>query len=326
MKIIAFEVREDERDYFERFSKEYGWEVKLVTDKLTLDNVELARGYNGVTTLGWSQITAELQDKLLAMGISCCATRTVGYDHMDVKHAREAGFKLCNANYPPTGVADYTIMLILMALRNYKQALWRGQVNDYSLQGLRGREMHDLTIGIVGTGRIGKKVIDNLTGFGCRILAYDVYQDSAVAGKADYVDLDTIYRECDVISLHTPLIESTAYMINCESLEKMKDGVVLINCARGELMDVEALIWGIESKKIGALALDVIEGERGIYHQDRRTDILQNKNMAYLRQFPNVIMTQHLAFYTDIAVINMVRCAFEGIKHFVAGEPCETEV
>jgi D-lactate dehydrogenase len=326
LKVIAFEVREDEKEYFARFSREYGWEVKLVADKLSPDNVEQARGYDGVTVLGWSQITAELQDRLLAMGISCCATRTVGYDHIDVKHAHEVGFKVCNANYPPTGVADYTVMLILMALRNYKQALWRGQVNDYSLKGLRGREMHDLTIGIVGTGRIGRTVIDYLAGFGCRILAYDVYQDSAVAKKAEYVDLAAIYKECDVISLHTPLMESTSYMINRDSLDCMKDGVVLINCARGELMDVEALIWGIESKKIGALALDVIEGESGIYHQDRRTDILQNKNMAYLRQFPNVVMTQHLAFYTDTAVINMVRCAFEGIGRFVAGEPCETEV
>jgi lactate dehydrogenase-like 2-hydroxyacid dehydrogenase len=326
LKVIAYEVREDEKEFFAKFSEEYGWEVKLVPDNLSPDNVELARGYDGVTVLGRSLVTAGIQDRLLAMGISCCATRTVGYDHMDVKHAREVGFKLCNANYPPTGVADYTIMLILMALRNYKQALWRGQVNDYSLRGLRGREMHDLTIGIVGTGRIGRKVIDNLTGFGCKILAYDVYQDSAVAGKAQYVDLATIYKECDVISLHTPLMESTMYMINRQSLELMKDGVVLINCARGELMDVKALIWGIESKKIGALALDVIEGESGIYHQDRRTDILQNKNMAYLRQFPNVVMTQHLAFYTDIAVINMVQCAFEGIKSFAAGQPCPTEV
>ena len=326
MKLIAFEVRDDEREIFGQLSAEFGWETELVEEILSLDNVERARGYDGVTILGHSLLTAEIQDKLMEMGISCCSTRTVGYDHIDVQYARRTGLRICNSDYPPTGVADYTVMLMLMVLRHYKQALWRGQVNDYSLKGLRGREIHDLTIGIVGTGRIGKAVIQNLSGFGSRILAYDVFQDPAVAEKAQYVDLETIYRECDVISLHTPLNDSTMYMINRDTLARMKDGVVLVNCARGELMHVEALIWGIENHKIGALALDVIEGESGIYHRDRRTDILQNKNMAYLRQFPNTVMTQHLAFYTDTAVASMVRCAFEGIASFTAGQPCRTEI
>jgi D-lactate dehydrogenase len=326
LKLIAFEVRDDEKELFRQLSSEFSCEVKLVEDVLSFENVGLVKGFDGVSILGHSLLTTELQDKLMELGIPCCSTRTVGYNHIDVKHAHKIGLRLCNSDYPPTGVADYTIMLMLMVLRHYKQALWRGQVNDYSLHGLRGREMHDLTIGIVGTGRIGKAVISNLTGFGCKLLAYDVYQDQAVAEKAQYVELETIYKECDVISLHTPLNDSTMYMINRDSLELMKDGVVLVNCARGELMDVEALIWGIESKKIGALALDVIEGESGIYHRDRRTDILQNKNMAYLRQFPNTVMTQHLAFYTDIAVASMVRCAFEGIGSFLAGQPCRTEI
>lgn len=326
MKILAFEVRDDEKESFEIFSKEFDCEIKCIQEALSFENIDLVKGYDGITVLAGRRITAEVQDALMKRGISYCATRTIGYDHFDVEYAHQVGFKICNSNYPPNGVADYTIMFILLALRHYKQALWRGQVNDYSLAGLKGREMRNLTIGIIGTGRIGKAVIENLTGFGSRILAYDVYQDRSLKNKAVYVELETIYRESDIISLHTPLIESTYYMINRETLERMKDGVILVNCARGELMDVEALIWGIENRKIGALALDVIEGESGIYHQDRRTDILQNKNMAYLRQFPNVIMTQHLAFYTDTAVISMVRCAVEGLKAFITGQQCKTEV
>ncbi len=326
MRILAFEVRDDERESFEKFSKEFNCEITCIPEALSYENIDMVKGYDGITVLAGCRITAEIQEALLERGISSCATRTIGYDHFDVEHAHKTGFRICNSNYPPNGVADYTVMFILMALRHYKQALWRGHVNDYSLKGLKGREMRELTIGVIGTGRIGKAVIENLTGFGCRILAYDVYRDKSLEGKAVYTDLDTIYRECDVISLHTPLMESTYYMINRNTLENMKDGVILVNCARGELMDVEALVWGIESRKIGALALDVIEGEGGIYHEDRRTDILQNKNMAYLRQFPNVIMTQHVAFYTDTAVISMVRCAVEGLKAFASGQQCRTEV
>jgi D-lactate dehydrogenase len=141
---------------------------------------------------------------------------------------------------------------------------------------------------------------------------------------AEYTDLDTIINSCDVISLHTPLLESTYHMIDKDKISKMKNSVVLINCARGELMDINALIEGIESQKIGALALDVIEGEEGIYHEDKRIDIIRNQKIAYLRQFPNVIMTQHMAFYTDVAVESMVKCAIESLCDFVKNGTCAT--
>lgn len=234
--------------------------------------------------------------------------------------------KIANSNYPPTGVADYTVMLILMSLRHYKQAMWRGHVNDYSLSGLMGRELHELKVGIIGTGRIGQSVIKNLYGFGCKLLAYDMYENEEVKKYAEYTDLDTIISSCDVISIHTPLIDSTYHLIDQEKINRMKNGVVLVNCARGELMDIDALIDGIESQKISALALDVIEGEDGIYHEDKRSDIISNQKMAYLRQFPNVIMTQHMAFYTDIAVESMVKCSVQAINDFIENGTCITRI
>ncbi|OPJ58560.1 D-isomer specific 2-hydroxyacid dehydrogenase family protein [Clostridium oryzae] len=326
MKIYAYEVREDEQEYLEKIAKKLKVEIMYTTDTLNMETIDNASAYDGITTLGQSKISDQVLDELKKRNILYCATRTIGYNHIDINHAKEIGIKVCNANYDPNGVADYTVMLILMSIRRYKQALWRGQVNDYSLIGLQGKEMRNLTIGIIGTGRIGNAVIKNLTGFGCRILAYDAFQNDKTKEYAQYVGLDILYKESDVISIHTPLLDSTYHMINTDTLGKMKDGVVLINCARGELMDNKALIYGIESKKIGALALDVVEREEGIYHHDRRVDIIKNQEMAYLRQFPNVIMTQHMAFYTDAAVKSMVECAVIGLNDLFVKGTCNTEI
>ena len=247
------------------------------------------------------------------LGVKCVSTRTIGSDHIDLEAARELGILVCNANYAPDSVADFTIMMMLMCLRQYKQAFWRGYVNDFALAGLEGRNLSAMTVGVMGTGRIGHRVIQDLQGFGCRILAYDVYQNAEVAKLAEYTDLDTLYKESDIITLHMPLLPSTHHIINQESIAKMKKGVILVNCARGGLTDTEALIEGIESMQIGALGMDTAEGEEGIIHCDRRSDIIANRNWFYLHQFRNVIMTQHMAFYTEQAVDSMVQCGIEGI-------------
>lgn len=254
------------------------------------------------------------------------STRTVGYNHIDLVRARELGIRVCNASYAPNGVADFTVMMILMCLRHYKQAMWRGQVNDFSLQGLQGREMKDLTVGIIGSGKIGAQVIRNLSGFGCRMVVYDIRKNPAVEDLVEYVDMDTLLAQSDVISLHMPLLESNRHMINRETIAKMKDGVILINCSRGELMDIDALVEGVESQKIGALGMDTSEGEEGIVHEDHRVDILSNRNWFYLHQFRNVIMTQHMAFYTDAAVTSMVACGIRGIWEMASGKDCATEL
>lgn len=326
MKICAYEVREDERKSFEDIARQTETEVNLHVEVPSVETATLAQGCEGVTILGQGDINAALLDLWADMGVKYLSTRTIGFNHIDLAHAAKRGIKVCNASYPPSGVADFTLMLMLMCLRNYKQALWRGQVNDFSLMGLEGRELGDLTVGVMGTGRIGQAVMQRLSGFGCKILAYDPYPDEKVREYAEYVDMDTLYARSDVITLHMPLIDATRHLINKESLTKMKDGVVIINCARGELADVDALIKGIERGKIGALGLDVVEFEEGITHVDHRIDILANRHMAYLRQFRNVVMTQHMAFYTDTAVYSMVCCGVQGIVEMKQTGSCSTEL
>ena len=291
-------------------------ELVITGEPLTGETLELAEGAAGVTTLGQSVINEDNCRQVHQMGVTGYSTRSVGYNHVDLEAAKKYGIRVSNASYSPHGVAEYTVMMILMSLRKYKPALYRINVNDYSLDGLVGGELCEMTVGIIGTGKIGETVIRNLAGFGCRIYAYDIYEKEEVKKYAVYRDLDTIYKECDIISLHTPLMDSTYHMIDRDAVKKMKKGVILVNCARGELMDIEAVTRGVEDEKIGAVALDVFENENGIYHHDRRTEIIKNRDMAYLRQFPNVIMTQHMAFYTRQAVDSMVKCGVESLAAF----------
>ena len=288
------------------------------------DNADLTEGCEGVSFLGQGLIDRALLEQYHRNGVRFLSTRTIGYNHIDLAAAEELGIKVCNANYAPNGVADFTVMMILMCLRNYKQAFWRGYVNDFSLQGLMGRNMNSLTVGVMGTGRIGRQVLKNLSGFGCRMIAYDVYQNEEAAAIAEYVSMEELFAQSDIITLHMPLIPETFHIIGHKEIAAMKDGVILVNCARGELIDTKALVEGIETEKIGALGMDTAEGEEGIIHRDRRTDIIANRDWFYLHQFRNVIMTQHMAFYTAEAIESMVKCGIEGILSMKETGTCPT--
>lgn len=329
MKIKVFELRDDERAAYDRVVGELpaGCEVAWSADTLTSATLDMLDGAEGVVIVNKSPLDADMLRELHDRGVRYVATRSIGFNHIDIDAAKELGIHVCNTTYPPYGVAEFAVMLMLMALRNYKPAMWRQQVNDYSLAGLRGRELRTLTVGVMGTGRIGRAVIDYLRGFGCKILAYDPFPSEELAARGDvtYVGLDELYAQSDLVTVHIPLMESTRGIIDCEAIAKMRDGVVLVNVSRGELMDVDALVEGIESEKIGALAMDVFPEEDGIYHVSRTRDILANRNMAYLRQFPNVILTQHIAFYTDIDVDSMVEQGIRGILAMATGE-CPTEL
>lgn len=326
MRIMVYEAREDERMELARQADKLGISLEISSEVPTAENAASASGCEGVSVLGQGKIDQPLLDTWYDMGIRYLSTRTVGYDHIDLVRAKELGIRVCSASYAPNGVADFTVMLLLMCLRHYKQAMWRGQVNDFSLNGLQGREMKDLTIGVIGTGKIGAQVIRNLSGFGCRIIAYDLRKNPAVEELVSYVDFDTLLAQADAITLHMPLLDSNRHIINRDSISRMKESVVIINCSRGELADIEALVEGIESQKIGALGMDTCEGDEGIVHADHRVDILTNRNWFYLHQFRNVVMTQHMAFYTDAAVASMVECGIRGIWELANGIPCETEL
>ena len=320
MKVTVYNCREfDEKELFLRYEKELGIELVLCADAPTLENVHLTKGSECVDIIT-SKITRELLEAFHNNGVKYLTTRTIGYDHIDLEAAKEFGIKVGNAPYGPNGVADYTVMLILMSIRKMKRIMERTNIQDYTLAGIQGRELKDLTVGVIGTGRIGRTVIQNLSGFGCKMLAYDLYEQEEVKQYAEYVTLDKLFAQADVITLHTPLTEQNYHIIDAKSIATMKDGVVIINTARGALIDSEALICAIESGKIGAAGLDVVENEFGLYYYDHKSDILNNRELAILRGFPNVTVSHHMAFYTDNCVETVVRDSLLSCKLFAEGQ------
>lgn len=326
MQVTVYNCRPfDEKELFVKYAAELGIELVLCGDAPDTDNVSLCRGSRCADV-----ITSKIDGPLLAAfqenGIEYLSTRTIGYDHIDLEAARACGIKVGNAPYGPAGVADYTVMLILMSIRKMGAILGRTALQDYTLAGLNGRELRDLTVGVIGTGRIGETVIRDLSGFGCRILAHDLYEKEEVKKYADYVPLDTIWKEADVITLHTPLTEENHHLIDRASISRMKDGVVIVNTARGALIDSDALIEALENGKIGAAGLDVVENEFGLYYYDHKSDILKNRELALLRSFPNVTVSHHMAFYTRNYVETVVRDSLMSCKYFMEGRENPWEV
>lgn len=313
MKIVLFEVREDELNIIDALKEQYQLDMEIHREPLSLQRVEVLKGAAGISILAGTRLDADALDRIKAGGIRYISLRCIGMDHVDAAYAESIGLKLRAAAYPPNAVADFTVMLMLIALRKYKPALWRQNVNDYSLAGLQGKNMANMTVGILGTGKIGKQVIKNLSGFGCRLLAYNLVKEKDVEEYAEYVELDQLFKNSDILSIHIPLTTETEHIIDAKALNKMKDGVILVNTSRGELMNIQDMIEAVENQKIGALAMDVFENDLTIYHKNHSLDIIKNREMAYLRQFPNVILTQHMAFYTEESVESMVISGIESL-------------
>ena len=306
----------DELPCFEKYCPMYGVEYAWTSETPCLENLDIAEGYdviNIITTV----FDRAMIDKLHEMGIRCIATRTIGYDHIDHNYARSIGMGVINITYSPDTVADFTIMMMLMGLRKYKYMMQRAAVQDFSLEGKLGKEISKCTVGVIGTGRIGQTVIRDLLGFGCRIIAYDIHESDVVREFAEYVDLDTLYRESDIITLHVPATDENYHMINAEALAKMRPDVILINCARGTLVDEYALIEAVQAGRIGFAGLDVIENESGLYYFNRMGEPLGNLRLAILNSYPNVLITPHMAFYTDEAISNMAENSIIGVKNFM---------
>lgn len=326
MQVTVYSCRKfDEEELFHKYSGELGLKLVLCPDAPSLDNVHLTKGSKCVDILT-TVVDAKLLKAFKENGVEYVTTRTIGYDHIDTETAKTEGIHVGNAPYGPHGVADYAVMLILMSIRKMKRILERGGIQDYTLAGLQGRELKDMTVGVIGTGRIGQCVISNLSGFGCKILAYDLYEKEEVKKHAEYVTLDELFEKSDVITLHTPINESNHHLIGKDSIEKMKDGVVIVNTARGGLIDSKALIEGIVSGKIGAAGLDVVENEFALYYYDRKSDVLDNQDLMVLRGFPNVTVSHHMAFYTDDYLHTVIKDSLMSCKLFMSGEKNPWEV
>ena len=320
MRMFVFSMRTfDELPCFEKYCPKYGIEYDYTMETPCMDNLDLAKGYdvvNVITTVFDQPMLKKLHD----MGVKCIATRTIGYDHIDVDYAKSLGMGVIHISYSPNSVADYAIMMMLMGLRRMPHIMERANIQDYTLKGKIGRELPDCTVGVIGTGRIGRTVIRHLSGFGCKMLAYDLYENEEVKQYAEYTDLDTLLKSSDVITLHAPATDDNYHMIDAAAIEKMKQDVVIINCARGALMDTDALIDGIESGKVGFAGLDVVEHESGLYYFNRMGEPLHNPKLAILRSYSNVLVSPHTAFYTEEAVANMAENSIIGAMKYMNGE------
>lgn len=313
MKLFAYAMREfDEKDFFDKYSKEFGSEYGYSTAYPSPDNVELARGYDAISATP-CDLGADMLDRFYAVGVRYIATRSIGVDHIDLEHAKKLGMGVCHVSYAPETVADYSIMLMLMCCRNICHILERSKVQDYTLKGKMGKDICDCTIGVIGTGKIGRTVIKHLSTFGCRILAYDIYPNEECGKIAEYVSLDELYANSDIITLHSPATADNYHLLNDKAFDKMKKGVIIINTARGTLIDASALITAIEQGKVGHAALDVLEDENGLYYANRMGEPISNHDMAILRSFPNVILSPHTAFYTEKVVRDMAYKSIKGV-------------
>lgn len=327
MKILAYSHRDDETEFFKKFSKKYNVEVTLTSKEPNMETANLAKGFDCISIIT-TNISGDLLKKFKKNGVKFISTRTIGYDHIDIKKAEEIEMHVGNVNYSTDSVADYTIMMILMATRKMKLIMEKSSVQDFSLEGVQGRELHNLTVGVIGTGRIGKTVIKHLRGFECNILAYDIYQNNEIENlkalrnniQIKYTGFEDLIRYSDIITMHMPATEDNYHLINKETISRMKNNVFIINTSRGSLINTEDFIEAIENKKIGGAALDVIEKEAGLYYNDLKGQILRNNDLAILKSFPNVIVTPHTAFYTDQAVSDMVENSIKSCIAFMNGE------
>ena len=319
MKIFFYALREyDEKKYVEECAAQYGFDYDYTSEYPCLENLDLVKGCEGVAIIT-NPINAEMLDKMKELGVKYLTTRSIGYEHIDVAYADKIGIKVAHVTYAPESVADYTIMMMLIACRQMPYIMQKSAVQDFTLNGKIGKEISASTIGVLGTGNIGATVVKHLKGFGCRILMNDVYEKEELKEFGEYTDKETLIRESDIITLHVPALESNYHMIDADAISRMKDGVIIVNCARGSLIDSDAMIDALKSGKIGFAALDTIENEAGLYYLNRSGDLLDNPERAVLISFPNVYLTPHMAFYTERTIHDMIHNAVIGLLNFEKG-------
>jgi D-specific alpha-keto acid dehydrogenase len=302
MGITIYGCERDEAVLFQEMAPRFGVFPTITDAAVSETNVDLALGDRCISVGHKTQITNSALLALSQAGVRYVSTRSVGDNHIDVRYAKNLGISVETVAYSPDSVADFTLMLILMAVRNGKSTIVRAQIHDYRLNDVRGRELRDMTVGVIGTGRIGAAVIDRLRGFGCRVLAYD----SCPKTSTDYVILDELLQQSDVVTLHASLNSETHHLLSRQRLDQMKDGGFVINTGRGSLLDTEALLLALESGRLGGAALDVLEGEEGLFYADQRQRPIENQLLWRLQQLPNVLITPHTAYYTDHALSDTV--------------------
>ncbi|MBQ3707621.1 MAG: 2-hydroxyacid dehydrogenase [Clostridia bacterium] len=324
MKVAFYDTKEYDKPSFERYGALFDMQFRFVESKLNEDTAALAEGCDAVCVFVNDDVNAAVIDKLYRYGVKLIALRSAGYNNVDIRAAFGKIHVVHVPAYSPYAVAEHAAALLLTSVRRIHKAYNRTREFNFSLNGLTGFDLHGKTAGVIGTGKIGRIFVDICRGFGMKVIAYDLYpSDNGI----DYVPLETLFAESDVISLHCPLTDGTKHMIDDAAIGKMKKGVVIINTSRGALIDAEALLGGIKSRKVGAACLDVYEEEADIFFEDRSGHIMDDELLSRLISMPNVIVTSHQAFLTEDALNNIAETTVKNILSYYSNDGmCDNEL
>lgn len=328
MKIAFFDTKPYDKAAFELLNQKYNYDITFFESRLKKSSISLAKDHDAVCIFVRDQVDKEVIDGLVQLGVQLIALRCAGFNNVDLKAAQNKIKVVRVPAYSPYAVAEFTVTLMLALNRKIHKAYTRTKEANFLLNGLTGFDMYGKTVGIIGTGKIAKVLIKILIGFGMKVVAYDVYPDEIAAKELGYtyVELDTLYKESDIISLHCPLTRETEHMINAESISKMKKGVMIINTGRGKLIDATDLVQALKNKHIGAAGLDVYEEEEHYFYTDYSEKIMADDVLSRLIMFPNVLITSHQAFLTKEALTNIATTTLESFKEFQNGKRLQNEI
>lgn len=328
VKILFYDTKEYDKKLFERYNKDYGFEIKYLESKLNNETAPLADGYDAVCIFVNDRADKETLDILKECGVKLIVLRCAGYNNVDIKNLPEGMSVVRVPRYSPYAVAEHAVALLLSVDRKIYKSYQRTKKYNFTLNGLLGFDIHGKTVGVIGTGKIGKVFINIMKGFGTEILAYDVYPDEKAAQEMGfrYTTLDELYEKSDIISLHCPLTDENTNMINKDSIEKMKKGVVIINTSRGKLINSDDLIDALGKGKIGGLGLDVFDEEEDFFLNDMSNSYYRNTELSILLTMPNVVITSHQAFFTKEALDKIGKVSMDNIKEFFETGSCENFV
>ncbi|MBS7302895.1 MAG: 2-hydroxyacid dehydrogenase [Lachnospiraceae bacterium] len=322
-KVAMFDTKPYDKIWFDRLNDDR-YEIHYFEGKLTTDTVSLTKGYDVVCAFVNDDINKEVVEQMCENGVKLLAMRCAGYSNVDIK-AASGKLKIARVPaYSPYAVAEFAMGLLLTLNRKLHKAYNRTREYNFNINGLTGMDLYGKTVGVIGTGKIGQVFVNICKGFGMRVLAYDIFPNNSLG--YEYVDLDTLFRESDVISLHCPLTEQTKHIIDEDAISKMKEHCYIINTSRGGLIDSRALLDALRERRIGGAGLDVYEEEAEFFFEDHSEKGITDATLALLSAMPNVIITSHQAFLTEEALSNIAKVTFENMDAFFAGSSLVNEV
>ncbi len=327
IRIAFFDTKEYDRKLFDKYNKDYGYDITYFETTLNTETAPLTQGFDAVCIFVHDKINKRTFEILEKNGVKLVALRCAGFNNVDLKNKGNVRVVYV-PEYSPYAVAEHACALLLNVTRKLYKSYQRTRKYNFTLDGLLGFDIHGKTVGVIGTGKIGKVFIQIMKGFGTNVIAYDVYPNEQASRELgfEYVSLDELYKRSDIISLHCPLTPETENIINSSSISKMKDGVVLINCSRGKLIDTTSLIKEMETGKIGGVGLDVYEDEDEFFLRDMTNSYKRDTNLSILLSMPNLIITSHQAFFTSEALNKIASDTCENIKQVFDGAQCKNEL